>query len=50
MFGSDVVIKPAYRLDLILETIVIVMLMSVLASIWPALRAALLQPAETMRE
>ena len=49
MFGSDAVIKPVLDIELMIVTIVIVEAMTVLASLWPAARAARLQPVEAMR-
>jgi len=48
-FGSDAVIMPEWRMDFIIQTVIVVFFMGILAAVWPAARAARLQPAETMR-
>ncbi len=48
-FGSDAVIMPEWRIDFIIQTVIVVFFMGILAAVWPAARAARLQPAETMR-
>lgn len=48
-FGADAVIMPEWRIDFILQTVIVVFFMGILAAVWPAVRAARLQPAETMR-
>jgi ABC-type lipoprotein release transport system permease subunit len=49
LFGSDAVIRPYFRLDMFIATVLVVEGMTVLASVWPALRAARLQPADAIR-
>ena len=50
LFGADAVIKPEMRVDLFVQSVILVLAMSVLPCFWPAIRAARLQPAETMRK
>lgn len=50
LFGTDAVIKPYFRLDLFVATVLVVEGMTVLASVWPAVRAAHLQPADAIRK
>lgn len=48
-FGSDAVIQPMFDLALTIQVIIAVLCIGVLSAVWPAVRAARLQPAETMR-
>jgi putative ABC transport system permease protein len=50
LFGSDVIIKPAFNTGMMVETVVTVLIMGTMSAVWPAIRAARLQPAETMRK
>ncbi len=49
MFGSDAVIRPYLDVPLFIKTVIIVEAMTVLASVWPAVRATRLQPVDAMR-
>jgi len=50
LFGSDAVIKPYFDVPMFIETVVLVEVMTVLASLWPAMRASRLQPVEAIRQ
>jgi ABC-type lipoprotein release transport system permease subunit len=49
LFGSDAVILPVWQADLCAQAVFVVLVMGVLSALWPALRAARVQPAEAMR-
>ena len=49
MFGSDAVIMPVLDMQLFVATIIAVEIMTIVSSLWPAFRAARLEPVETMR-
>ncbi len=48
-FGSDAIIQPIYHIGLIIQVVIAALVIGVLSAVWPAIRAARLQPAETMR-
>jgi len=49
LFGTDAVIRPRLRPGLFAVSLAMAEAMTVLASMWPALRAARLQPADAIR-
>ena len=49
LFGSDAVIKPVLDANLLIVTFVSVEILTIIASLWPAARAARLKPVEAMR-